>query len=353
MDIRKSFFGGYKRNDVDRLVSRLTDVGNVAEARIKILEKEIEDLRQSSKTDLGLISQDAEAGRRRINDLKAQLDTLDRQAGDLRRQVEKRDSRIMELEEKCRQADRSAEIYDAKIRQIGEIYAEALEYSRRLKEDTKKDIAEIVNTFFDEMLKSGKGVRTNPEETDYYRGPLNDIAQELEETSVFLKSRINELNSGAGRRPSTPDLMTSARDRLTDKIRNDLAQGGPRDAAPDKDLLFNKGSASPRAGIDQDSGSFSRKSSDAAGPEDFIMPGQLEIKLNNEEEEDRHKYQQTFDEMRTVKQGDTLSDHEPEPSADRSTANSEDRYSDIREEASASVPKKTSIREILEKYSKF
>ncbi|MHB1454131.1 MAG: hypothetical protein ACYCYM_09315 [Saccharofermentanales bacterium] len=353
MDIRKSFFGGYKRKDVDQLVGRLTDTGNAALARITILEKEIEGLRQSAKTDLELISQDAEAGRRRNNDLKTQIETAGRQAEESRKQIAGKDSLILQLEEKCRQADRSAEAYDAKIRQIGEIYAEALEYSRRLKEDTKKDIAEIVNTIFDEMLQPDRSVRADPGQTDHYRGALNDIAQELEETSAFLKNSLEKLNSTAAQRPFSHDTLGSARDRLTDKIRNGSGQGGSRGAAPDLNTSSDQEVASPGGRPAADTWTLSRSSADAAASEALMMPGQLEINMNNEEEEDRHKYQQTFNEIGAIKQDDVLPGHDPVPPADAAGANPEYRYSEIREDAAVSVPKKTSIREILEKYSKF
>ncbi|MHB8961594.1 MAG: hypothetical protein ACYC5K_00355 [Saccharofermentanales bacterium] len=353
MDIRKSFFGGYKRRDVDQLVSRLTDTGNVAEAKSRILEKEIEDLRLSTKADIELISQDAESGRRRINDLKAQLDTLGRQAEELRRQIAKKDSQILQMEERCQQADKAADAYESKIREIGEIYIEAQEYSRRLKEDTKKEVAEIVDTFFGQMLQPGRSSRKDPEEIENFRGTLNEIAEGLQETSAFLKNRLDRLDAGGRQRPIPSGRLESARDDLINKVRHGDGLDSFRGESAASAAMNDDRSTPLKTGGQSFQGNHFGRPDEPGDTGTAVMPGQLEIKVRDDEEEDRLKYQQTFSEMDSGRSGDAASGSGVEQDSGSKGRSREDADADGRTEMPAVHMKKTSIREILEKYSKF
>ncbi len=333
MDIGRTLVGGYRRSEVDRRIGSLAERLGDAEEKAAALEAELAGLRKSSRADIEAAEREAEAGRRRIGELKAQADALAKQAEELKEQLAARDRQIFQMEERCRQADRTAELYDEKVRQIGRIYLDAFDYSERLKENAKKEVADIVNSFFNEALSSGKSARNARSEMDGYKGTLGDIAAGLEETSAFLKRKLEGLGYREGRSLYPQEGFDSAKVRIIDKVRDGFGQDDAR-------------------GADRAAGSRESMRTAAAYREAPEPMPREEVPAAGDAEEDRQKYRQKYDELdRARHAGDGRTAGGTEEGADMS-ADGDARGEDISDMPAAS-PRKTSIREILEKYSKY
>jgi hypothetical protein len=378
MSIGRSIFGGYKRREVDRRMSQLTESEKNAREMVDVLEKELADLRSSTRRDSELVNQELETERRHVRDLTDQITAVVGVVNSLQTQLDGRDRQIGEMEARCRRADDSAAEVDARLRQLGEVYEQALTYAEKIREDARKEAAQMIDVYLSELNHSGRKMKERLEEIENYRGALGDIAEGLEETSTFLRGKLDRLGNVVKNRPTSPFHEEFAKNRIIEKVRSEFHANGYRGnrhpaSATDSGsagTTFQEPAAKPSAmdpvsnGIAAYPKPTTRPSEmDAADVATSAMRGTAEDGPRAVEE-DREKYMKTFESMERGRYDKTSESMDRgRYDVDAPTKGPTDRPvipqrpeqgnpAFHEDDGPVIVPRKTSIKEILDKYAK-
>jgi len=238
MQLKKAFIGGYKRKQVDNIVSQMKENEDLNNVKTAILENEFGLFKENSQKQIESIQRDIAIRQKSIVDLNASLDEKNSKINELniiinlkikeieelqiaRKQDEKRleeifnskiadleksyeakisltesslNEQLIEMQNKFQKESQYNDQYEDQIRKIGKIYFDAQENTDKLKQETKKTVLDSINQIFGDLYRTQNQFEAAFVPIKQKKLLLRQLTTEMEDTIRLLKTKMDSMD---------------------------------------------------------------------------------------------------------------------------------------------------------------
>jgi len=194
MNIRKTFFGGYKKDEVDLLIAQLKLEEENYKSKISILENDLKNVKQDFEKEAESLKSDLDLKDNALKEVKTNLNTAILEIKKLNLNIEENQETITDLQNKIEEKSLSEKSYDKEIRKIGQIYVDAREFSDKIKREAIESAILTANELFHEISLTKDEYYRFLNEVSSTKNIVNNMTVNIEEALNGLKNCMNIIN---------------------------------------------------------------------------------------------------------------------------------------------------------------
>jgi len=196
MKFKRTFFGGYKKSEVDFQTQKWDESEELYNSRINILEIENNLLKESSQTEINEYKLKISDKDKLLNEAQSKLEISENKVNSLKAEIEKSEEENAVLSKTIRENQNTVNLYEAEIIRLGRLYLDALDYSEKIKSQAKEKSAEVVNNIFSEILKTESEYSEFINYINNNRIVIENMAEKIESSLTDIRKYLRESESG-------------------------------------------------------------------------------------------------------------------------------------------------------------
>ena len=221
MKFKRTFFGGYKKSEVDLLVQKLEGNEELYKSRINILESEIKLLKDSSEKEINEYRLIVSGKDKALNESQNRVETLEAKINFLKDEAESQKQSNIQLSRTISENRNVVNLYEAEIIRLGRLYLDALDYSERIKSEAKENSAAVVNNIFSEILKTESEYSEFINYINTNRKMIEDMTEKIETSVSDIRKYLRESENGISNIGKIYMRLEDEKNSLIRKIQKD------------------------------------------------------------------------------------------------------------------------------------
>ncbi len=251
MDLKKSLFGGYRKDSVDAVIRQMQENEEQYQAKIALLDNEFRLSKEATQKNLESAQTELVIRQKSVSDLTRGLDERNARIAELEEQQrtiasefekqygailsemkirhdaaladmeEKYSTRIAGLEERSRQETVTARQTDDQVRKIGQLYVDAQEYTEKMKVEAKNKMMESIDSVFAELDKMQTRYEESFAQINEKKANLSRLVAEMTENLLSLQNKMDSMDSDKTGFVASFENISNAKEQIRKKIQND------------------------------------------------------------------------------------------------------------------------------------
>ena len=259
MNLKKSLFGGYKKDSVDAAIKQLLENEEQAQAKIALLDNEFRLSKENAQKNLESIQTELVIRQKSLLDLNRTLDEKNTRIAELESKQrsliadfeeqyraviaemeEKHKTKVARLEDGYKERMSSleeryqqnaalaqqnaalAQHKDDQVKKIGQLYVDAQEYTEKMKMETKAKTQESIDHIFEELSKTQEQFETAFGQISQKKMNLRQLAGEMQDNLNMLQSRVDSMDYEQAAFSASFDTIKAAKDQIKRKIQDEF-----------------------------------------------------------------------------------------------------------------------------------
>ncbi len=253
MKFKRTFFGGYKRREVDFQSQKWEESEELFNSRINFLESENKLLKESSQKEINEYKLKISEKDKLLDEAQNKIEILENKVKSLKAEIEKSEEENAVLSKTIRENQNTVNLYEAEIIRLGRLYLDALDYSEKIKTQAKEKSAEVVNNIFSEILKTESEYSEFINYINNNRLVIENMAEKIEASLTDIRKYLRESENGLSDIGQIYLRLENEKNSLIRSISRDDTFGTPKFnsyktpienkySAPDSEIYFAPGS---------------------------------------------------------------------------------------------------------------
>jgi len=252
MDLKKSLFGGYKKDSVDAVIKQLTENEEQAQAKIALLDNEFRLSKESAQKTMESIQTELVIRQKSLLDMTRTLEEKNSRIAELelkqrtimadfeeqyhaiiskleeqhRTKVaqleEEYNAKTTDLERKYQQNAQLIQQKDDQVKKIGQLYVDAQEYTEKMKMETKVKTLESIDRVFHELNKTQEQFETSFAQIAQKKKNLKQLMGEMLENLNLLQNKVDSMDNEPVNLSSSFDNMKYVKDQIRRQIQDEF-----------------------------------------------------------------------------------------------------------------------------------
>ncbi|MHB1485148.1 MAG: coiled-coil domain-containing protein [Saccharofermentanales bacterium] len=219
MNLKKSLFGGYKRNSVDAVIMQMMENNERTQEEIAILNNEFHLSKESAQKNLETLQNELSIKQDLVLQLGKTIETQNNRIDELEKQDEKYKTEIAKLEDDYKKFIQDK---DEQIKKIGQLYVDAQENTEKIKAMAKTRIFDTISRIFHELNKTQEQFEISFENINQKKDSFSQIMREMIDTLSVLQNKADELAYDRVSFVTVFDNIKYAREEIFRQIENDF-----------------------------------------------------------------------------------------------------------------------------------